>query len=511
MISREFVGPNPLPLSSYISSLADPALSSNGLGLISFIITKSIMSYSLMKNRKNGKIASIIFILISLMMFSKTLPISIYLSEMIVFIVYQSFNDEKYNKVALLLSLLAINDSIYIPTSFFVILTLSTRFFMMATDPRNSVEKTVCRYIKITAMVLAIPVVFLISISSLDLSFRNMHSSIALNYPIPFQASLSKFNVYNGFKDGHGRMSNTLDSTHLYVMDRSVISLLNRKHKVFFEINDTVDSSKEFVEFCEIHKIHEDEFDNEEPRFIKNGDTVKFRHLVDEKYIGIKRTDNDEKFVPLKIENSEDDSDLWEVICDGYLKAWTSEVRFKNLSTGDFLSVRMVKNSGQMMGSYHSEVSSRVFYISSNTNHPFYIESFTDEKARSTVSQFSRYGMMRMIVEYIKAVDVKSNAKIEIRSCSFYKKIIFISVGLGFLAMLIFNDIAEKRYQVFIRTSYRTRIISLSLLVTIMCSIVTGVRPYMIGMTGVLGFLSILSDLIDQAEYYDSESQTKLD
>lgn len=497
MFSREFHDPNPILLTdSFIGSS----------GILSFIIIKSIIAYNIVRNYKNGKISSILFILVSFALFSKDLPASVFISELMIYFICQSLSNEKYKKVMFLLSLTTIYDSIFIPMTLFIGVALSVRFFMMAIDPKNDVEKTVWNYIKTMGILLIQPMVFLFAISAIDLNFKNRHSDLALNYSIPFQASLKNFNIYKGFIKGHDSIENELNSSHQYVMDRSIISLLNKKHKVFFDIKDTIESSKEFVEFCEIHKIHEDEFDNEGPRFIANGDTVKFKHLIDEKFVGIKRNDPDEKFVSLKIDNSEDDSDLWEVICDGYLRAWSSEVVFKNLNSGDFLSVRMVKNDGQIRGSYHSEPSSRVFYIARNTNHPFYIENFIDEKARSTVTQFKKYGMIRMIIEYIKTIDIKANSKIENTHVSSRKKIILALFSVCFIGILILNDIIEKRYQIFIKTSYKTKMMALYLISMIVCSIKIGIRPYTIGMSSILGLLSLLLDYMNRTNYSDSDN-----
>ncbi|ELA41503.1 uncharacterized protein VICG_01487, partial [Vittaforma corneae ATCC 50505] len=369
----------------------------------------------------------------------------------------------------------------------------SRKIYQKLINPKNSVLKTLLGGLKPTALFILLPIIFLAAFISFDLHVRNTHSQESLGFSLPFQSSLKNFDITQGFINSHSP-NNSLE-TDLYVMDRSIISVMSKKHNAFFSIGESVEGSKKFTRFCEIHKIHGQDFDDEEPRFIKDGDYVKFKHIEEDKFVGMKRNDSDQKFVELSAGTFESDEDLWQIVTDGYLKTRFSEVEFKNVNSGDQLCAKMVKDQPSLNASFYSDVKSRVFYIADNVNHDYFKANFHDYRTRITTNEYPTHSFFKKLQEYLSTVNLKFNSVAE--NASGLKKSWCMMPGLLSIFILLINGIAARRWKSKISIKESTVVFTATYTMACLFSPVIGVRAYIIASFGSLSLYSIISDLAD--------------
>ncbi|KAM0680587.1 hypothetical protein GINT2_001275 [Glugoides intestinalis] len=497
IFSRTFYGPNPLPLPTYcLSAIFMSKFPQNTLtiSLLMFLLSKAIIASRFYKKTGYGIISFVIIFLLSLGCFSKSTSISFYFVEVLAFFCYEMFIKDQYAKAVFLLSLIATVDFVFLPIAATLLAFNSIKIYKKLINPKVNMKSTLIHACYTTFLFISLPFVALIAISSIDLAIRNTHSDASLSFSIPFQTSLKNFNITKGFEKGHPSNYTEEPESSAYVMDRAQIALLNKKHKAFFTLNKSVVGSKKFSTFGEIHKIHKEEFEDEEPRFIKNGDHVKFKNVYEEGFLGVKRDDVNVKFITPTLGSFEESEDLWEVVCDGYLKARSTEVKFINISSGDLLCAKMVKSTPTLHASYYSEINSRNFYIADVYNHPYYKTMFKDPKASQSITKFKISGALNLLFEYLCAIDFKFNSKKEATSSS--RTLLCAFPGFILILTVLLNNIAYKRYSLAIRISEQVAIFATVFASYLLFVPVIGMSPYIMSSFGLSGLFSLISGLV---------------
>lgn len=256
----------------------------------------------------------------------------------------------------------------------------SIRIYQQIINPGNNVYRTLLVGMMHLNMSTMLPLIFFVGSMSMNLLIRVNHSRESVVFSMPFQSTLNNSDITQGPTYTH-KTNNAVD-TKRYVVNKSIISLVSEKHNVFFTISENKKGSKNHLIFCFNHKIHNQDFDVEESRFIKHGDFVKFKHIDDDKFKGMKRENPDEKFIDLSMGTFEYDHDTWRVITNGRIKTRFPEFVFKNISSGDYLSAKTIKNCPNLCGSFYSELKSRLFYITECIYNPCSIENFHECKTR---------------------------------------------------------------------------------------------------------------------------------
>lgn len=502
---RRFVGPNPLPLPSYLIFVLGMGRSlgiCRHISVLLAFIAKFAIGKVILSHSKGRLILPLIFAAVSTLCSPISPSSDAHFAELFMGLAIRAIMASEYLQISCYLGLALCCDSFGLILLSVALLKALHDLYNKMINPENGCKIIVGESLKILGSIFVLPICFFIAAVATDLMVRNRHSDMSLNYSIPFQSSLKHFDVEKGFSRGHSsRLLPKEESTetHQYVMDRSIISLLSKKHKSFFKIDDAVGGSTEFVHFCEIHKIHEAEFDTEEPRFIKNGNYIKFKDLSEDRFIGAERKDSDTKFVDLYLGNFESDEDLWEVECDGYLRARSTEARFRNVKSGDYLSARKIKSTTQLTSSYYSEDGSRVFYIAANENHEYYKVSFKDSRARSTIKSFPKMSWMSMLVEYIRFIRISQqdsfrNLLIELKD----KALLNGSVGCAVVLMLVLNEISRNRYNVSFKISEKTCILTILFILLAAMTILVDVKAALVGSLSHALLVSFMADLYDE-------------
>lgn len=510
VLSRNFYGPNPLPFPTYcLSAIFMGKFPQNSfvVSFLMFLSSKIIIASRFYNKTWSGIFCSVSLFSLSIGLFSKTTSISFYFVEVLVFFCYEMFIKERYLTAVFLLSLIATIDFIFVPIAFTLLLVFFVKVYKNLINPKVNVKSALVHAWYISFLIISLPLLALIAISSVDLLVRNTHTDASLSFSIPFQASLKNFNIIKGFEKGHPKDYTEEPASSLYVMDRAQISLLNKKHKAFFSLKKSVDGSKKFSKFGEIHKIHREEFEDEEPRFIKNGDHVKFKNVDEDGFLGVKRTDVNAKFLTPKIDDFEESEDLWEVVCDGYLKARSTEVKFVNISSGDPLCAKMLKSTPKMHASYFSEVGSRIFYIADAYNHPYYKKTFKDPKATESIRKFKSSGPASMLLEYLRAANFKFNSDKEARTKP--RTLLCALPGLMLVLILLLNNIAHKRYNLAINISEKTSLLATGIVVYLLFAPTVGTSPYIMSSLGLSGLFSLFSGLLKSGNQVKFKFQEK--
>lgn len=516
---RMFAGPSPLPLPSYLMfvlSLGRPLKAHRHVSFLlafaaKFVIGKMALSYS-----KERFLLPLIFAAFSILCIPVSLNSNVHFTELFVCLAIEAIISSKYLRASCCLGLVLCCDTFGLVLLYAAFLKASHGLYSKMINPKNSCKTIVKESLKAFGSILAVPTSIFLAVLVMDLAIRDRHSDMSLSYSIPFQATLRHFDVQKGFLRGHSSsvgtgyhtQSEEPAETHQYVMDRSIISLLSKKHKSFFKIDSVVRGSSEFMHFCEIHKIHEAEFDTEEPRFIKSGDYVKFKDLEEDRFVGIERKDPDTKFIDLGLGQFESDEDLWEVECDGYLRARSTEVRFRNVKSGDYLNARKIKSTAQLTSSYYSEASSRVFYIAANENHEYYRISFKDPRARSTIRSFPKMSWMSLLSEYIMSIRVREQDSfkhllLELKG----RALLSGAVGCIVAMALVLNEISRNRYGKSLKVSEKTYTLAMIFILLAVTILLVGVKAVL---AGSLSYALLASFMVDLYNGYMKTRSTKV-
>lgn len=358
----------------------------------------------------------------------------------------KNLNSKKYLDLAIRIGILSLKENLCVLVLLASVITLFYEGFKKMSNPFNNIKNEIRLFLKNLAIICGIPVLIFTLFYSWELKGLMNHSVLSSKFSSKFQFSLPDFNIKRGFDfKSIDYESNAV--TDKFVMDRSVTSLISLKHKSFFINSEVVSGIQEFTFFSTIHKIHKDDFVDEEPRFIKNGDIIKFQSLKNDLFIGSARTDSEVKFVKITQGTYVDDEDLWEVVCDGYLHARETEVQFKHVKSGEWLCAKMDNKIASLYASAYSEKYSRVFIIGNNKNHDYFRANFKDYRSNEKVKRFTGYGFIQMFFDYISKIE---NDNTFSSDRTYLINIIF---GIGIFLMILFNYISSRRYKTLINLS----------------------------------------------------------
>lgn len=238
-----------------------------------------------------------------------------------------------------------------------------------------------------------------------DLKFRNKWCESSNVFSFGFQSGLIGF-------DSHKKISPIFETystkeyykNNKYVMDRSIISILNIKHRCFIVPFYTVLTDADQIKYFEIIKIYENDFEDENPRFIKNGDVVRLKSLGNEKFIGFRDPEislSDNKLFSLTFDDFKDQEDFWKVECSDFLVSREKPVKFFHIKKEMYMGASKSNNTITFHISLYSELKSREFYIIDNINHKYYIEKFKDKKAKEEIYAFPKLPFIKIFLEYL--------------------------------------------------------------------------------------------------------------
>lgn len=504
VLNRSFIGSNPLPLSAYILSLVSVI---HKIPLVQYFLTDTIGSASillclcyLIAKKCSKTVVKYEFsdlIVLSLLFVCKSTNFQSILSTILIFLIIKNICAKNLLVTSIFISLITITD-----ISFISILCVSLFFSIWNTTkqlicPKIKIKDSVTHFIISIVFLNIVPIIVALSFISMDLIIRNSHSQAALEYSIEFQASLKNFDIQKGFEKAHVGSTKT-EKTDLYVMDRSIISLLNAKHHTFFSLDGVIKSSAEPMMFCEIHKVHPTEFTDEEPRFIQNGDIVKFRDLNTNMFLGWTVTDSKNKFRNIFLGEIPEKGDFWVVETDGYLRARTNKVKFRSIKSSDYLCARRMKKQGALSVSYNADEYSKFFYITENTNHAHYKENFENELARKTVVDFTKLSFSNRLLEYLCTINPKFNFNSQDKKSTNALDIIFIALIILSSITLFTIYVVSKKYGKSISFSQETALSLLSMSALILLAPIIGFKRREIEVMGLIFVKSLASDLFKE-------------
>lgn len=501
ILRKNFFGLNPLPLPFYILyplKYMYRKINVKILSLFAFILTRTIMVTYMKKKGVSGPINILIFLGLSISMYRKLEGVHVYFAEMFSFLALNFFIKKRYIVTSICLTLLSLTDSLFIPIT---LLLSSACVFMTYTkllDPNNSVIKTIRCGTIVVFQLLPVPLMFSTLFIFLDLLIRNKHSKNSLSFPIEFQASLKNFNALQGFENAHGAF-NQVPETDLYVMDRSIISLMSKKHNTFFTIeNDSVTGTKQHTLFCEIQKVHDTDFENEEPRFIKNGDRVKLAMIESGRILGINKNKDkaeiESKFIRLVIDDPADNPTIWKVSTDGYLKTRFSEVAFISETDGYNLSARMVNMKPILYASHHSIIESRKFCIITNKNHEYFRKAFVDYRASITTDKYPAFSKLKKLWVLLKTLNIKFESRKN--KDSIVTTLKCISLGCFTIILILLNEVLSEMYGIELEIGKETLVFTGAFMTTLLSSVVIGLRSYILSSFGLFALSSLINDIM---------------
>lgn len=304
---------------------------------------------------------------------------------------------------------IATSSSFYaVSTLIYFIYYKLVKLYKFSVNPKNSVMSIFKKLTVMIIQVLLIPVIIFILSVCIDLSVRNNSSNYSANYSLKFQTRLNNFNIdgkINNFDEPLklNTSNSKTEDVNMYVIDRSIISLINIKHKSFL-LNESSTDQEIKSNFFEIQKVFSEEFDDEEPRFIKNGDIVKMKYVNEEKYLGVKKDTTDKKLKEVIFAEFENDDDLWKVECNGYLTARSQFIQLMHVNKGIYLGCSRIYNNLIIHASHYSDKKSRLFCIANNTNHLYFKHNFSDLRANSIIEDFTKLTFVEAFFEYISAI-----------------------------------------------------------------------------------------------------------
>lgn len=410
--TRSFIGANPLPFDSYILSLVSLVQKIPIVGLLFgdivgsvtiFLIIGQLISKICLRNKKE-KYGIFDIVVVAMFVISGKQEVRSTLTGLIIFMIVKKLVANNLIAATVFLSFLTVTDMSFIPIMLLICYSQIMEITSNLLRPNIKISKSILKFLKFIFLALIVPFAFAVSFISLDILVRNKHSAGSLTYSLEFQAGLQNFDIKKGLAKAHS--PGPASETDLYVMDRSIISLVSYKYRTFFKLDKDIKGLLDSTPFCEIHKVHGQEFTDEEPRFIKNGDIVKFKDLKLDTFLGWDKKDSKNKFRNIYMGEFKDKEDFWIVECDGYLQARSTKVEFKSVKSNDYLCTRKMKNLGVLSVSYTAESKSKLFYVAENENHLHYKTNFEDKRAKMQAYEFLRLPFSKMLLEYIKSIDV---------------------------------------------------------------------------------------------------------
>ncbi|KAI5173801.1 hypothetical protein PAEPH01_2025, partial [Pancytospora epiphaga] len=163
----------------------------------------------------------------------------------------------------------------------------------------------------------------------------------------------------------------------------------------------------------------------------------------------------------------------------------------------------------RMHGSVYSEMSSRLFYITHNTNHSYFKNNFKNEHARATASEFPKLKYTTLLWQFIKGKrGGPSEALVEKYGLFYsysglseqlYKRlgsgIFYVSFLFTFILMvfLFFNHVSDIRYKVSFKLPENVMYVLVFMLSCLVCTLFIGVdRHYLTFYSIVFNFAIML-------------------
>jgi dolichyl-phosphate-mannose-protein mannosyltransferase len=320
-----------------------------------------------------------------------------------------------------------------------LLIALSISRFNMLINPKRAVGRTVIRIMGDAILFIAVPAALYTSFFLLHYSIQTHVSDSSNFFSVEFRATL---------------VDPEQDSTDKYLMDRSIVTILNQRHRSYLSVEDgvpygsAVKNAKSMWRIIKVHRVDEDNVGEEDPvegRYIKNGDFVKITSFNDGRCLRMASEESDDKFKKIVSVRQEDDKateeDLWVVVGEGRVLARESLVKFRhnktqmelcmrNLQRSSTASERAINSSASegkrlessgsfgkyrkpVNGSIYSAHASRRFYISDNRNHDYYKNTFADGLPNEKTRGFPKVGFLRKFCEHHRRL-------LEMQSRSFY-------------------------------------------------------------------------------------------
>ena len=282
---------------------------------------------------------------------------------------------------------------------FFVPILILTfqHFISFAINPYNCVWNIFKMLFSIIIYLLILPFSTFVLLFSADLAIRKLFSAEAARYSLYFQFSLQNFKFGPHFFSKKIINKIKYEPTDKYVMDRSVISIMNIKHRRFIEY-----SGKDSASTCqfEIRKVYAEDNEKSNDRFIIDQNIVKIVEVNSGDTLGIPENTQEPKLYDATFGTFAGDRDLWVLECEKNLSARETVFKLRNAKTGLFLGARMLKTELLLHGSIYSEKSSREFIIATNTNHEYYATLSDDSSVWNKTESFPALPFLHMLYEH---------------------------------------------------------------------------------------------------------------
>ncbi|ADM11695.1 dolichyl-phosphate-mannose protein O-mannosyltransferase-like protein [Encephalitozoon intestinalis ATCC 50506] len=278
--------------------------------------------------------------------------------------------------------------------------------FSFAANPVNRLSKAFQKLFKGIIAFAVIPASIYFLSFLVHYSIQNQHARDAEKFSVEFQATLK------------GSMHEPTDK---YLMDRSIVTILNQKHNVYLNMKEGIPScSGQKAEdsmwmIIKVHSNHSGGEVEEEGRYINHGDLVKMVEFGSNMCLRVVNEDTEDKFRKVlgfvQEDNEANEEDIWQIIGDGPVVSRNSLVRFRHYKTAMDLCIRSLRRSEEsedgentiekgVSGSLYSDNKSRLFYISDNRNHDFFKKNFEDGRPKEEVLNFPQKGFMSKMFEH---------------------------------------------------------------------------------------------------------------
>ncbi|WEL38850.1 dolichyl-phosphate-mannose protein O-mannosyltransferase-like protein [Encephalitozoon hellem] len=280
--------------------------------------------------------------------------------------------------------------------------------FSFVVNPKNKIRKAALKLIKGVAAFILLPVFIYVLSFFIHYSIQQQYTDDAEKFSIEFQATL---------------VGSAQEPADKYLMDRSIVTILNQKHLAYLNMKDgTPSCSNQKTEdsMWVIIKVHpSDSAKNieEEGRYIGHGDLVKLVEFGSNMCLRVSNEDSEDKFRKVlgfsQQDNEADEEDIWQIIGDGPIISRRSLIKFRHYKTAMDLCVRSLQKSEEgetrggdaekvVEGSLYSDNKSRLFYISDNKNHDFFKKNFEDGRPKETVLHFPQKSFIQKMIEHHK-------------------------------------------------------------------------------------------------------------
>lgn len=287
--------------------------------------------------------------------------------------------------------------------------------FYQACDGQNSLvlswNSCLIHAIHRIAAIGLIPLFVYVTSFYIHFKFQRIYSDDLQDFSLQFQSQFT---------------DNYLEESDIFVIDRSIITLINKETKSYVKSEhknyasgsqqqvvfaDDEKNEKSIWKFVKIH-IEDSENAKEKDMFLQNEDHIKLVHMLTDRYLHSHHinapTHYEKKFKEVSCYGGfkrevTDDNDYWIVKSDTqYVMARESIVKLFHVKTGTYLGVNSnsIEGRHEVYSSMDGAHKFRDFYVEDNKIDDYYYENLPDPRVKDKISGYKPMSFFGMFTEY---------------------------------------------------------------------------------------------------------------